>query len=180
MASLERQGIAPMLRAVGRHFDPVVIVGAPALVIALVFADAVARFASATSAAFVGELVRLGFVSMTDCGGAYAARARRRRRVTVLVDRAPPGLRRAVPALAETIFLARSLVACRLGVVITAAVERGQTLSTTGRATAVPYAGIGLSGAIPAARLIHSIRRIGVRSATDFAPRAAGRGPRRP
>lgn len=164
-----------MLRAVERHFEPVVIVSALSVVIAMVFADVIARFAFSTSIAFAGEVARLAFVYMIYFGVAYAIRERRHMRVTFLVDAAPPRLRRALLTLAEVVFLFYSVAVCWLGIVITVqSVERGKTLSATGWPTAILYAAIIFSGALSAARLLHSIHRIAVRGETDIAPQMEG------
>ncbi|SLN19651.1 2,3-diketo-L-gulonate TRAP transporter small permease protein YiaM [Roseivivax jejudonensis] len=160
-----------MLSRIEKYFEPVVIVTALSVVIVLVFADVVARFAFATSIAFAGEVARLAFVYMIYFGVAYAIRDRRHMRVTVLLDLAPPGLRRWMMLAAETVFLVYSLVVCWLGVVITQqATERGKILSATEWPTSVLYAAIIFSGALSAARLIHSIWRIAFRGETQLTP----------
>jgi TRAP-type C4-dicarboxylate transport system permease small subunit len=154
-----------------RYFEPTVIVAALGAVIVLVFADVVARFAFATSISWAGEVARLAFVYMIYFGIAYAIREKRHMRVTVLLDLAPPGLRRALMILAETVFLAYSLAICWLGVVITQqAAARGRILSATEWPASVLYAAIVFSGALSAARLCHSIWRIAAKGDTSLSP----------
>lgn len=146
------------LRLLEKYFEPVVIVLALAAIIVLVFADGVARFAFSTSIAPANEAVRLAFVYMIYFGVSYALRERRHMRVTLVLDAVSPGARRLLLALAEAVFLAYSIAVCWLGVVITTnATERGRILSATGWPTSVLYAAIILSGAISAARLVHSL-----------------------
>lgn len=159
-----------MLRAIEKHFEPAVIVATLAAIVALVFADVVARFAFQTSIAVANELARLCFVYMIYFGVSYAIRERRHMRVTVLVDALPAGGRRLLLALAELTFLIYSLAVCWLGVVITMqASERGQILSATQWPTTVLYAAIILSGALSALRLLESLHRILVRGDTAIA-----------
>jgi TRAP-type C4-dicarboxylate transport system permease small subunit len=147
-----------MLRAIEKHFEPVVIVATLGAIIVLVFADVVARFAFSTSIAVAGELARLSFVYMIYFGVAYAIRERRHMRVTVLLDLAPARLRLALFALAELVFLAYSVVVCWLGIVITEqAIARGKILSATEWPTAVLYAAIVLSAALCVLRLVQSL-----------------------
>jgi TRAP-type C4-dicarboxylate transport system permease small subunit len=157
------------LSRIEKYFEPVVIVTALGLVIVLVFADVVARFAFATSIAFAGEVARLSFVYMIYFGVSYAIRDRRHMRVTVLLDLAPPALRRWMMLAAETVFLVYSLAVCWLGIVITQqATARGQILSATEWPTGVLYAAIIFSGALSAARLCHSIWRIAAHGETQL------------
>jgi len=146
------------LRAVERYFEPVVIVASLGVVIVLLFADVVARFAFQTSVPWAGEVARFAFVYMIYFGISYAIREKRHLRVTILVDAAPPALRRWLLVLSEAVFLAYSVAICWLGVIITAnALDRGQTLSATQWPTAWLYAAIIFSGALSALRLTHSI-----------------------
>ena len=150
-----------MLRMLEKWFEPVVIVGMLGAIIALVFADVVARFAFSTSIAVANELARFCFVYMIYFGVSYAIRERRHMRVTVVLDALPRPVRRWVFALAEAVFLAYSLVVCWLGVVITQnSFERGRILSSTEWPLGVLYAAIILSGALSAARLAHSLWRV--------------------
>ena len=150
-----------MLRMLEKWFEPVVIVGMLGAIIALVFADVVARFAFSTSIAVANELARFCFVHMIYFGVSYAIRERRHMRVTVVLDALPRPVRRWVFALAEAVFLAYSLVVCWLGVVITQnSFERGRILSSTEWPLGVLYAAIILSGALSAARLAHSLWRV--------------------
>lgn len=156
-----------MLSRIEKYFEPAVIVVALSVVIVLVFADVVARFAFATSIAFAGEVARLAFVYMIYFGVSYAIRDRRHMRVTVLLDMAPQALRRWMMLAAETVFLAYSIAVCWLGFVITEqAMARGKILSATEWPTSVLYAAIIFSGALSAARLVHSIWRIAVHGET--------------
>lgn len=150
-----------MLRAAEKWFEPAVIVAMLAAIIALVFADVIARFAFATSIAVANELARFCFVYMIYFGVSYAIRERRHMRVTVLLDLMPPGLRRWTFALAEAVFLAYSVAVCWLGVVITMqATERGRILSSTEWPTGFLYAAIIFSGALSALRLAGSLWRV--------------------
>ena len=159
------------LRALERWFEPTVIVATLAAIIVLVFADVVARFAFSTSIAVANELARFAFVYMIYFGVSYAIRERRHMRVTVLLDAVGPRARRWLLALAELVFLLYSLGVCWLGVVITRqAVERGRILSATEWPTALLYAAIILSGALSAARLVHSLHRVVVRGDTALGP----------
>jgi len=157
------------LARIERHFEPVVIVTALGLVIVLVFADVVARFAFATSISWAGEVARLAFVYMIYFGVAYAIRDRRHMRVTVLLDLAPDRLRRVMMLAAETVFLVYSIAVFWLGIVITQqATARGQILSATEWPTGVLYAAIVFSGALSAVRLCYSIWRIAARGETQL------------
>ncbi|CTQ34709.1 TRAP transporter small permease [Jannaschia rubra] len=157
-------------RAVEKYFEPAIIVAMLGAIIVLVFADVVARFAMSTSIAPANEMARLAFVYMIYFGVSYAIRERRHMRVTLLLDMAPPALRRVLLALAETVFLGYSAFVCWLGVVITAnAVDRGQILTATEWPTAVLYAAIILSGGLSALRLLHSLWRIVVLGDTRLA-----------
>ena len=161
-----------MLARIEKYFEPGVIVIALSVVIVLVFADVAARFAFATSIAFAGEVARLAFVYMIYFGVSYAIRDRRHMRVTVLLDKAPQAMRRWMMLAAETVFLAYSVAVCWLGVVITQqAIARGKILSATEWPTSVLYAAIIFSGALSAARLVHSIWRIGVHGETRLTQR---------
>lgn len=149
------------MRAVEKWFEPTVIVAMLGAIIALVFADVVARFAFATSIAIANEMARFCFVYMIYFGVSYAIRERRHMRVTVLLDALPPGLRRWVFATAELVFLIYSVGVCYLGIVITQnSVERGRILSSTEWPLGVLYAAIVFSGALSAARLVHSLYRV--------------------
>lgn len=142
------------LRLVERFFEPTVIVVSLGVVIVLLFADVVARFAFQTSVPWAGEVARFAFVYMIYFGISYAIRERRHLRVTLLVDAAPPGLQRWIMALSEGVFLAYSVMVCWLGIVITTnALDRGQSLSATQWPTAWLYAAIIFSGALSALRL---------------------------
>lgn len=146
------------LRLAERYFEPTVIVGSLGVVVALLFADVVARFAFQTSVPWAGEVARFAFVYMVYFGISYAIREHRHLRVTLVVDALPAGLRRAVRALAEGVFLAYSVAVCWLGIVITGnAIDRGQSLSATQWPTAWLYAAIIFSGALSSLRLIHSL-----------------------
>jgi len=147
-----------VLSAIEKYFEPAVIVGALGVIIALVFADVVARFAFSTSIAVAGELARLSFVYMIYFGVSYAIRERRHMRVTTLVNLAPRKLRIALFAIAETVFLFYSVMVCWLGIVITEqAIARGKILSATQWPTAVLYAAIVISGALCVLRLVQSL-----------------------
>ncbi|NBB83540.1 MAG: TRAP transporter small permease subunit [Alphaproteobacteria bacterium] len=149
------------MRAVEKWFEPTVIVAMLGAIIALVFADVVARFAFATSIAIANEMARFCFVYMIYFGVSYAIRERRHMRVTVLLDALPPALRRWVFATAELVFLIYSVGVCYLGIVITQnSVERGRILSSTEWPLGVLYAAIVFSGALSAARLVHSLYRV--------------------
>jgi TRAP-type C4-dicarboxylate transport system permease small subunit len=149
------------MRAVEKWFEPTVIVAMLGAIIALVFADVVARFAFATSIAIANEMARFCFVYMIYFGVSYAIRERRHMRVTVLLDALPAALRRWVFATAELVFLIYSVGVCYLGIVITQnSVERGRILSSTEWPLGVLYAAIVFSGALSAARLVHSLYRV--------------------
>lgn len=163
--------MARAFRALERWFEPTVIVACLAAIVVLVFADVVARFAFSTSIAVANEIARFAFVYMIYFGVSYAIRERRHMRVTVLLDAVSPAARRWLLALAEGVFLVYSLAVCWLGVVITQqAVERGRILSATEWPTATLYAAIVFSGALSAARLVYSIRRILVDGDTALGP----------
>ncbi|WP_235191420.1 TRAP transporter small permease [Palleronia rufa] len=163
--------MAKMFSKLERYFEPAVIVTTLGVIVVLVFADVVARFAFSTSIAFAGEVARLSFVYMIYFGVSYAIRDRRHMRVTVLLDLAPPELRRVLMLAAEAVFLAYSLAVCWLGIVITRqAAERGRILSATEWPTSVLYSAIIFSGALSAARLVHSIWRIAARGETQLTP----------
>lgn len=158
-------------RFVEKYFEPFVIVSALAIIIVLVFGDVIARFAFSTSIAPANEAARLAFVYMIYFGVSYAIRERRHMRVTLLLDKVPEAARRVLLAIAETIFLVYSVLVCWLGIVITNnAIERGQILTATEWPTAVLYAAIIFSGAISAARLVHSLYRILVQGDSSLAP----------
>ncbi|HBM60924.1 TRAP transporter small permease [Salipiger marinus] len=160
-----------MLAKLEKWAEPVVIVTALAVVILLVFADVVARFAFSTSIAWAGEVARLAFVYMIYFGVSYAIRDRRHMRVTVLVDMAPPRLRRWLLLLAEAVFLVYSLAVCWLGVVITQnAAARGKILSATEWPTAVLYGVIAVTGALSVLRLCQQIWRIAVTGDAQLSP----------
>ena len=104
-------------------------------------------------------------------GVSYAIRDRRHMRVTVLVDMAPPRLRRWLLLLAEAVFLVYSLAVCWLGVVITQnAAERGKILSATEWPTAVLYGVIAVTGALSVLRLCQQIWRIAVTGDAQLSP----------
>lgn len=146
------------LRLLERFFEPVVIVASLAVVIVLLFADVVARFAFQTSVPSAGEVARFAFVYMIYFGISYAIREKRHLRVTLLVDAASPAFRRWIMAFSEAVFLVYSIAICWLGVVITMnSVARGQSLSATQWPTAWLYAAIILSGALSALRLGHAL-----------------------
>ncbi len=160
-----------MFRTVEKYFEPAVIVTTLGAIIVLVFADVIARFAFSTSISVANELARLSFVYMIYFGVSYAIRERRHMRVTIVLDAAPYGLRRWLLLTAELVFLTYSVTVCWLGVVITGqAIERGKILSATQWPTSVLYAAIIFSGAISAARLLHSVYRVGVKGDTELAP----------
>jgi TRAP-type C4-dicarboxylate transport system permease small subunit len=149
------------MRMLEKWFEPVVIVGMLGAIIALVFADVVARFAFSTSIAVANEMARFCFVYMIYFGVSYAIRERRHMRVTVVLDALPRPVRRWVFACAEAVFLAYSVAVCWLGVVITQqSFARGRILSSTEWPLGVLYAAIILSGALSAARLAHSLWRV--------------------
>ena len=149
------------LRLAERYFEPTIIVTSLGLVIILLFADVVARFAFQTSVSWAGEVARFAFVYMIYFGISYAIREHRHLRVTILVDAVPAALRRWIMAFAEAVFLAYSVAVCALGVQITAnAIERGQSLSATQWPTGWLYAAIIFSGALSTLRLSHSLWRI--------------------
>lgn len=159
------------MRALEKWFEPVVIVTMLGAIIALVFADVIARFAFSTSVAVANEMARFCFVYMIYFGVSYAIRERRHMRVTVVVDMLPIALRRWVFALSELIFLIYSVVVCWLGVVITQqAFERGKILSSTEWPLGVLYAAIIISGALSAARLVHSLWRVVIRGDMRLGP----------
>ncbi len=146
------------LRLIERYFEPVVIVASLAVVIVLLFADVVARFAFQTSVPWAGEVARFAFVYMIYFGISYAIREKRHLRVTILVDAAPQMLRRWLMMTSETVFFGYSVTICWLGIVITSnALDRGQILSATQWPTAWLYAAIIFSGALSVLRLCHSI-----------------------
>lgn len=146
------------LRLAERYFEPIIIVASLGVVIVLLFADVVARFAFQTSVPWAGEVARFAFVYMIYFGISYAIREKRHLRVTILVDAVPTALRRWIMAFAEAVFLAYSVAVCVLGVQITAnAIERGQSLSATQWPTGWLYAAIIFSGALSALRLSHSL-----------------------
>ncbi len=146
------------LRLLERYFEPVIIVAALGVVIALLFADVVARFAFQTSIPWAGEVARFSFVYMIYFGISYAIREKRHLRVTLLVDAMPLALRRWITLFSETVFLGYSITICWLGIIITStALERGQTLSATQWPTAFLYAAIIFSGALSAMRLSYAI-----------------------
>lgn len=159
------------MRALEKWFEPVVIVTMLGAIIALVFADVIARFAFSTSVAVANELARFCFVYMIYFGVSYAIRERRHMRVTVVVDALPIAWRRWVFALSELIFLIYSVVVSWLGVVITQqAFERGKILSSTEWPLGVLYAAIIISGALSAARLVHSLWRVVIRGDMRLGP----------
>lgn len=146
------------IRLLERVFEPAIIVVSLGVVISLLFADVVARFAFQTSVPWAGEVARFAFVYMIYFGISYAIREKRHLRVTLLVDAAPPGLRRWLMMTSETVFLGYSVTICWLGIVITSnALDRGQMLSATQWPTAWLYAAIIFSGALSALRLCHSL-----------------------
>lgn len=146
------------LRLIERYFEPVIIVASLTVVIVLLFTDVVARFAFQTSVPWAGEVARFAFVYMIYFGISYAIREKRHLRVTILVDAAPPALRRWIMMVSETVFLGYSVTICWLGIIITTnAFDRGQMLSATQWPTAWLYAAIIFSGALSALRLCHSI-----------------------
>ncbi|MFV0245028.1 MAG: TRAP transporter small permease [Qingshengfaniella sp.] len=146
------------LRLAERYFEPTIIVTSLGVVIVLLFADVVARFAFQTSVPWAGEVARFAFVYMIYFGISYAIRERRHLRVTLVVDAIPTALRRWVLAFSELVFLAYSMAVCVLGIQITAnAMARGQSLSATQWPTGWLYAAIIFSGALSALRLGHSL-----------------------
>lgn len=146
------------IRFLERHLEPAIIVVSLGVVIILLFADVVARFAFQTSVPWAGEVARFAFVYMIYFGISYAIREKRHLRVTLLVDAAPPALRRWLMMASETVFLGYSVMICWLGIVITTnALDRGQMLSATQWPTAWLYAAIIFSGALSALRLCHSL-----------------------
>ena len=146
------------LRLLERGFEPAIIVTALGVVIALLFADVVARFAFQTSVPWAGEVARFAFVYMIYFGISFAIREKRHLRVTLLVDAFPRAAQRWLMVASELVFLAYSVAICWLGVVITAnAIDRGQSLSATQWPTAWLYAAIIFSGALSALRLLQSI-----------------------
>lgn len=160
-----------MLRHLEKWFEPAVIVTMLSAIIALVFADVIARFAFSTSIAVANELARFCFVYMIYFGVSYAIRERRHMRVTVILDMLPEGLRRWVFALAELIFLAYSIAVCWLGFVIAEqALDRGKILSSTEWPLSVLYAAIIMSGALSALRLAHSLYRVVAHGDTHLGP----------
>lgn len=162
--------MAKSFRMIEKYFEPTVIVSMLGIVIVLVFADVIARFAWSTSIASANETARLAFVYMIYFGVSYAIRERRHMRVTLLLDMAAPAVRRVLLALAELVFLIYSGFICWLGIVITSnAIERGQILTATEWPTAVLYAAIIFSGAISALRLLYSLYRILVLNDTSLA-----------
>ncbi|WP_366658391.1 TRAP transporter small permease [Fodinicurvata sp. EGI_FJ10296] len=147
-----------LLRLIEQYFEPVIIVTSLGLVITLLFADVVARFAFQTSVFWAGEVASFAFVYMIYFGISYAIREKRHLRVTMLVEMAPPLVQRALLALAEVVFLVYSVIVCWLGVVITTnAIDRGQILSATQWPTAFLYAAIIFSGALCVLRLLYSL-----------------------
>ncbi len=149
------------LRLIETYLEPVIIVACLGVVIVLLFADVVARFAFQTSIFWAGEVARFAFVYMIYFGISYAIREKRHLRVTLLVEQASPRVQRGLLALAELVFLGYSVVVCWLGVVITSnALARGQILPATQWPTAVLYAAIILSGALCVLRLSYSLWRI--------------------
>lgn len=155
------------MRALEKWFEPVVIVSMLAMIIGLLFADVVARFAFSTSISIANEMARFCFVYMIYFGISYAIRERRHMRVTLVLDALPPSWRRWVFAFAEAVFLAYSVTVCWLGVVITQqSIERGRILSSTEWPMAVLYAAIIFSGALSAARLVYSLWQV-VRNGDD-------------
>lgn len=147
-----------LLRLAERFFEPIVIVFSLSLVIILLFADVVARFAFQTSVPWAGEVARFAFVYMIYFGISYAIRERRHLRVTLLVDAVSVGMRRWILSASEAVFLVYSLAVCWLGIVITSnALERGQSLSATQWPTGWLYAAIIFSGALSAMRLSYSL-----------------------
>lgn len=146
------------LRVLERFFEPTIIVFSLAVVIILLFADVVARFAFQTSVQWAGEVARFAFVYMIYFGISYAIRERRHLRVTLLVDAVSVGLRRWIMTASEAVFLVYSVAVCWLGIVITQnAIDRGQSLAATEWPTAWLYAAIIFSGALSALRLCHSL-----------------------
>lgn len=149
------------LRLAERFFEPIIIVTSLGVVIVLLFADVVARFAFQTSVPWAGEVARFAFVYMIYFGISYAIREKRHLRVTILVDTMPRALRRWTLAFAEAVFLVYSIAVCGLGVQITAnAIDRGQSLSATQWPIGWLYGAIIFSGALSALRLGHSLWRI--------------------
>lgn len=159
------------MRYLEKWFEPAVIVAAFTLIILLVFADVIARFAFSTSIAVANELARFCFVYMIYFGVSYAIREKRHMRVTVLLDALPQVWRRWTFVVAELAFLAYSLTVCWLGVIITQqAVERGKILSSTEWSSGVLYAAIIFSGGLSSLRLLHSIWRAAVKNDLPLAP----------
>lgn len=149
------------MRLLEKWFEPAVIVCTLSMIIILVFADVIARFAFSTSIAVANELARFCFVYMIYFGVSYAIRAKRHMRVTLLLDMMPVAAQKWVFALAETVFLIYSVAVCWLGIVITQqAFERGKILSSTEWPLGVLYGAIIVSGGISALRLIASIKGI--------------------
>lgn len=150
--------MARALRLIEQYLEPVIIVTSLAVVIVLLFADVIARFAFQTSIFWAGEVARFAFVYMIYFGISYAIREKRHLRVTLIVERAPPFLQRALLALAEAIFLLYSIIVCWLGIVITSnALDRGQILPATQWPTALLYGAIIFSGALCVMRLSYSL-----------------------
>lgn len=163
------------MRMIEKWFEPCVIVLALGLIIVLVFADVIARFAFSTSIAVANELARFCFVYMIYFGVSYAIREKRHMRVTLLLDKMPAAAARWTYAAAECVFLVYSVAVCWLGIVITQqAFERGKILSSTEWPLGVLYFAIVLSGAISVLRLCASIKGIVVEGDTHHRPQVEG------
>lgn len=149
------------MKTIEKWFEPCVIIFSLGMIIVLVFADVIARFAFSTSIAVANELARFCFVYMIYFGVSYAIREKRHMRVTLLLDLIPEKAARWVYAAAEFVFLIYSVAVCWLGVVITQqAFERGKILSSTEWPLGVLYFAIILSGALSVMRLCVSIKCI--------------------
>ncbi|KXF82992.1 TRAP transporter small permease [Enterovibrio coralii] len=153
-----------MFRLLEKYFEPVVIVTSLVMIILMVFADVIARFAFSTSIIIANEVARLCFVYLIYFGISYAIREHRHMRVTFFVDKFPPQFKRIILFISESIFLVYSVTVCVLGVEITQqAIERGKTLSATQWPTSILYAAIIFSGFLCALRLLYSLYLIGIR-----------------
>lgn len=149
------------MRFLEKWFEPIVIVLMLGMIVVLIFADVVARFGFATSVPMANELARIRFVYMIYFGISYAIREQSHMRVTVVVDKFSPKMRKVVKIAAELVFLIYSVAVCWLGVVITnQSLARGKILNSTEWPLAVLYAAIIFSGALSSLRLLQSIWKI--------------------
>lgn len=128
-----------LLSVLDRYFEPVLIVTLVLLIVLIVFLQIVCRLLGA-SLSSAEEIARFMFVWAMYLSISYAIRDDRHIRISVLVDKLPPGGQLFLRNCADLIFLVYSAVVVGYGwVVIKSVIELGQIAPATEVSVAVVY-----------------------------------------